>query len=175
VVPVRLPYDPLPSLLFHQVYDANLLVDVQFFLEVGLESCVRLFFGYEGKLKMIYIHTFAIMQNCARGGGFDPRTVQTFVSMNMSVSKWFSSSYPYPAKWGRYNMFSSCCDKDSAIIFTTGGLTCLTSILLETGVDANNCKCNRDQRLNVLRLLKTRCQGFSETCLENNDLQCPGP
>jgi hypothetical protein len=33
-----------------------------------------------------------------------------------------SSSYPYPTKWGRYNMFSSCCDEDSAIIFTTGRL-----------------------------------------------------
>jgi hypothetical protein len=33
-----------------------------------------------------------------------------------------SSFYPDPTKWGRYNMFSSCCDKDSAIIFTTGRL-----------------------------------------------------
>jgi hypothetical protein len=30
-----------------------------------------------------------------------------------------SSSYPYPTKWGRY-MFSLYCDKDLAIIFTTG-------------------------------------------------------
>jgi hypothetical protein len=30
--------------------------------------------------------------------------------------------------------FSSCCDKDSAIIFTTA---CLMSTLLETGVGAN--------------------------------------
>jgi hypothetical protein len=48
--------------------------------------------------------------------------------------------------WGWYNMFSSCCDKDSAFIFTTA---CLTSTLLETGVDANDCKCSRDQQLNV--------------------------
>jgi hypothetical protein len=27
---------------------------------------------------------------------------------------------PYPTKWGRYNMFPSCCDKDSAIVFTNG-------------------------------------------------------
>jgi hypothetical protein len=33
-----------------------------------------------------------------------------------------SSSYPYPTKWGRYIMVSSCCDKDSAFIFTTGRL-----------------------------------------------------
>jgi hypothetical protein len=26
---------------------------------------------------------------------------------------------------------------------------CLTSTLLETGVDANDCKCSRDQQLNV--------------------------
>jgi hypothetical protein len=31
-------------------------------------------------------------------------------------------SYPYPTKWGRYNIFSSCCDKDLAIVFTTGRL-----------------------------------------------------
>jgi hypothetical protein len=41
--------------------------------------------------------------------------------------------------------FSSCCDKDSAFI-TTGRLT---STLLKTGVGANDCKCSRDQRLNV--------------------------
>jgi hypothetical protein len=29
------------------------------------------------------------------------------------------SSYPFPTRWGRYNMFSSCCDKDSEFIFTT--------------------------------------------------------
>jgi hypothetical protein len=34
----------------------------------------------------------------------------------------FPSSYPYPTKWGQYNMFSSCCDHVSAIIFTTGRL-----------------------------------------------------
>jgi hypothetical protein len=33
-----------------------------------------------------------------------------------------TTSYPYPTKWGRHNMFSSCCDKDSAIIFTIGRL-----------------------------------------------------
>jgi hypothetical protein len=38
-----------------------------------------------------------------------------------------SSSYPYPTKWG----FSSCCDKDSAIIYTTGRLL----DVLETGVE----------------------------------------
>jgi hypothetical protein len=33
-----------------------------------------------------------------------------------------SSSYPYPTKWGQYNKFSSCCDNESAIIFTIGRL-----------------------------------------------------
>jgi hypothetical protein len=33
-----------------------------------------------------------------------------------------SSSYPYPTKWGRYNMFSTCCDKNSAFIFSNGHL-----------------------------------------------------
>jgi hypothetical protein len=31
--------------------------------------------------------------------------------------------YPYLINWGWYNMFSSCCDKDSAIVLTTGHLT----------------------------------------------------
>jgi hypothetical protein len=48
-------------------------------------------------------------------------------------------SYPYPTKWGWYNMFSSCCAKDLAIIFTTG-LPDVNS--LETVVSANDCKCN---------------------------------
>jgi hypothetical protein len=38
------------------------------------------------------------------------------------------SLYPYPTN-KLYNMFSSCCYKDSEIIFTTA---CLTSTLLET-------------------------------------------
>jgi hypothetical protein len=29
---------------------------------------------------------------------------------------------PLSHKWGRYTMFSSCCDKESVIIFTTGRL-----------------------------------------------------
>jgi hypothetical protein len=33
-----------------------------------------------------------------------------------------SSFYTYPTKRGRYNMFSSCCDKDSAFIFTASRL-----------------------------------------------------
>jgi hypothetical protein len=58
-----------------------------------------------------------------------------------------SSSYPYPTKWRQYNMFSICYDKDSAFIFLRPA-ACLTSTL-ETGVDANDCKCSRDQHLNV--------------------------
>jgi hypothetical protein len=59
----------------------------------------------------------------------------------------YCSSYPYPTKWGRYNMFSSCCDKDSAIIFTTGRLT---STLLETGVDATTANAARTNSLTCL-------------------------
>jgi hypothetical protein len=36
----------------------------------------------------------------------------------MYLQKSLYLSYPYPTKWGRYNMFSSCCD-NSAIVFTT--------------------------------------------------------
>jgi hypothetical protein len=46
--------------------------------------------------------------------------------------------------WSVQHNFLSCCDKD----FTTGA--CLTSTFLEIRVGANDCKCNRDQRLNVL-------------------------
>jgi hypothetical protein len=41
--------------------------------------------------------------------------ISTFHNQNDS-----SFSCPYLTKWGRYNMFSSWCDKDSAFIFTTG-------------------------------------------------------
>jgi hypothetical protein len=44
------------------------------------------------------------------------------VMNNMFCITKSSSFYPYPTKWGRCNMFSSCCDKDSAIVFTTGRL-----------------------------------------------------
>jgi hypothetical protein len=40
----------------------------------------------------------------------------------LSVPMSSSSFYPCPTKWGWYKMFSSCCDKDSAFIFTTGRL-----------------------------------------------------
>jgi hypothetical protein len=59
-----------------------------------------------------------------------------------------SFSFPYPTKWSRYNMFLSCCDKDSVFIFTTGRLPDVN--LLETGVDAKNSKHSRDQQLNVV-------------------------
>jgi hypothetical protein len=38
------------------------------------------------------------------------------------ISLMIFASYPYPTMWGRYNMFLSCCDKDLAVIFTTGRL-----------------------------------------------------
>jgi hypothetical protein len=43
------------------------------------------------------------------------------------------------------NTFSSCCEKDSAIVFTTASLT---STVLEAGA-TNDCKCSRDHRLNM--------------------------
>jgi hypothetical protein len=52
-----------------------------------------------------------------------------------------SFSYLHPTKWGRCNMFSSCCDKDSAIVFTADRLADVT--LLETGVGTNDCKGSR--------------------------------
>jgi hypothetical protein len=52
--------------------------------------------------------------------------------------------------------FSSCCDKDSAIILATGRLLSL----LETRVGANDCKCNRDQRLNM----PSEAQNVSKYC-----------
>jgi hypothetical protein len=55
-----------------------------------------------------------------------------------------SCSYPFPTLSGvGTTWFSSCCDKELT------NIACLTSILLEIGVDANDCKCSWDQRLNV--------------------------
>jgi hypothetical protein len=47
---------------------------------------------------------------------------------------------PYPLSGVSTSYFSSCCDKDSAIILTTGYLSDMT--LLETGMGANDCKCS---------------------------------
>jgi hypothetical protein len=44
--------------------------------------------------------------------------------------------------------FSSYFDKDSAIIFTTGRLP-VVNTLLESEVGANDRKCSRNQQLNV--------------------------
>jgi hypothetical protein len=39
--------------------------------------------------------------------------------------------------------------RDTVFLFLLVIIYCLLSTLLETGVGANNCKCSRDQRLNV--------------------------
>jgi hypothetical protein len=43
-------------------------------------------------------------------------------------------------KWGRYNMYLSCCDKDSPTYF----YDCLMSTLHGNGVGANDCKFSLD-------------------------------
>jgi hypothetical protein len=45
-------------------------------------------------------------------------------------------------------MFTSCCDKDSANVFTTGRLPDVKA-LLETGTGVNDYERSRDQRLNL--------------------------
>jgi hypothetical protein len=81
----------------------------------------------------------------------------------MLILKCFSSFFfPYPTKWGRYNMFSSCCDKDSAIVWP---VACLPSTLL--GVGTNDCKCSRDKRLNVpSEARRARDINFAHPCDE---------
>jgi hypothetical protein len=56
------------------------------------------------------------------------------------IKKNLSFPYPYLSGVGT-TCFSSYCDKDSAIIFTTGRL--LDINILETEVGANDCKCSR--------------------------------
>jgi hypothetical protein len=59
-----------------------------------------------------------------------------------------SSSFPFPTlSWVGTTCFSSYYDKDSAIFLRPAA--CLTSTLLENGVGANDCKCSRDQLLDV--------------------------
>jgi hypothetical protein len=50
-------------------------------------------------------------------------------TLAVEKTKTISSSYRYPTKWGRYSIFSSCCDKEWAIIFTTGRLSALSPFL----------------------------------------------
>jgi hypothetical protein len=49
----------------------------------------------------------------------DAQNYQNYLAMR-NAAVFFFFSYPSPTKWGLYNIFSSCCDKDSAIVFTTG-------------------------------------------------------
>jgi hypothetical protein len=65
--------------------------------------------------------------------------------LSMYVSFFLSFSYPYPTKWGRYNMFSSCCGKDSANLYDWPPALRQPSMKL----DVNDCKYSRDQQLNV--------------------------
>jgi hypothetical protein len=53
-----------------------------------------------------------------------------------------------PPKWGRYtHVFHHVMIKIPELFLRP--VACLTSSLLETGVGANDCKCNQEQRLNV--------------------------
>jgi hypothetical protein len=49
-------------------------------------------------------------------------------------------------KWGQEHVFNHVVIKIRQLFLRLAA--CLTSTLLETGVDANDCKCSRDQRLN---------------------------
>jgi hypothetical protein len=61
-----------------------------------------------------------------------------------------SSFYPYPTMWDQYNMFSSCCNKDSPKSYFLRLAACLTSTSFwEWSGWYNNCKCSRNQWLNV--------------------------
>jgi hypothetical protein len=63
-----------------------------------------------------------------------------------------SSSYPYTTKWDptyqlAQHVFNHVVLKIRQLILRPAAY--LTSTRLETGVDANDCKCSRDQRLKV--------------------------
>jgi CRISPR-associated Cas5-like protein len=61
-----------------------------------------------------------------------------------------SSSYPFPTLSGvGTTCFSLCCDTIRQLFLRPAA--CLTSTLFETGVDVNDCKCSRDQRLSLLK------------------------
>jgi hypothetical protein len=63
------------------------------------------------------------------------------------MKKGSSFSYPYPTKQGQYTMFHRVVIKILQLFLQPA--SCLTLTLLETGVGANDCKCSRDQQLNV--------------------------
>jgi hypothetical protein len=68
------------------------------------------------------------------------------ITFPFSVS--YSSLSFIPLSGVGITSFSSCCDKDSAIILLPA--SCLTSNLLKIGVGAKDCKCRWDQQFNVL-------------------------
>jgi hypothetical protein len=60
-----------------------------------------------------------------------------------------SSSYPYPTKWGGVqHVFYHVVIKIRQLFLRPAA--CLTSTLLEIGVGANHCKCNRENGLTCL-------------------------
>jgi hypothetical protein len=80
--------------------------------------------------------------HCASNLHMPLTNMQVTVLFYMHVSLLLPTLIPLSV---RYNMFSSCRDKDSAFIIRPAA--CLTSTLLETEMDANDC--SRDQQLNV--------------------------
>jgi hypothetical protein len=87
-------------------------------------------------------------------GSWNPSLIRNDIAMihlasNVATSsESSSSSYPFPTLSGIGTIcFSSCCEKIWQLFLRPAA--CLTSALLETGVGANDCKCSRDQRLNV--------------------------
>jgi hypothetical protein len=82
-------------------------------------SCCLLAVGY-GPFSLCVIHKEGL---CPSSGD-----INRLMMMIHRVPSY--NSYLTLTKWDRCNIFSSCCDQDSPIIFTTG----LTSTLLETKV-----------------------------------------
>jgi hypothetical protein len=75
--------------------------------------------------------------------------------VNLLSATDISAAFPRPTKWGRYNMFFHHVVIKIRHLFLRPA-ACLTSTLLETKVGANDCKCSRDQQLNVPSEARTR-------------------
>ena len=93
VVTVRLPYNSLPTLLFHQVHYTHLFVRFQFFFEMFLESFLGLFFGYWNKsYALINTHILKKRDNTylRNKAGFEPAPHENRTRYHFIICRIFS-------------------------------------------------------------------------------------
>jgi hypothetical protein len=106
---------------------------------------------YKSILKLVWTHGIELWGTASNSNLEILHRFQNSVFRTILNAPWFTkSNLPptlIPLSGVGTTCFSSCCDKIRQFFLRPAAY--LTSTLLETGVGANDCKCNRDQRLSV--------------------------